>query len=322
MKKNGLGIGRWYMILGVGFLLSGCAMQEDLLILNDKINTMNQRTGQVHKEISSIQEELDSVKKDLRNLDVVKSVDVIGRKQAEMGNQLENIRADLSRLQSGMEENDNQLQRLASDNSEVARLSQQMSQLQDATSRSETAGRDLAERNQKLFEQVNLLQAKVNELEKRINRAETVPAETRQTGQNNNSPADQKKVAAARSPKQDYEEAYELFKKDSFVQARDKFKAFLKNHPESEFSGNAQYWLAETYYQQERYEEAILEYEKVLSDRKNSNKVPSALLKQGMAFHSLGDAKMSRYLLEKLIKEYPKSDQAEMARASLKKWGK
>lgn len=325
MKKDLYGIVVFAGFLGIVFLLHGCAMQEDLLIVNDKINAMSQRTGQVHKEIGLLQDQLENVKKELRSIDTVKQVEVIGKKQADMGVQLENIRADLGRLQGSIEEHDNQLQQLSSQSSELGKMGQQLIQVQDLATRGESEGKSLGEKNQKILEQVNLLQERIGDLEKRLSRREElagseVKGEKASPGRAEGVP-EEKKTTAKKSAKEDYEEAYDLFKKDSYSRAREKFKVFLKDHPNSELAGNAQYWLAETYYQQERYEEAILEYEKVLNDRKGA-KVPSALLKQGLAFHNLNDTKTAKYLLEKLIKEHPKSEQAELARTQLKKWSK
>ena len=48
------------------------------------------------------------------------------------------------------------------------------------------------------------------------------------------------------------------------------------------------------------------------------NKVPAALLKQGLAFDNIGDKANSRLILEDLIKKYPKSNEAKIAREKLK----
>ena len=47
------------------------------------------------------------------------------------------------------------------------------------------------------------------------------------------------------------------------------------------------------------------------------NKVPAALLKQGLAFQSLGDSSNSRLILMELVKKYPDSTEAKVARSKL-----
>lgn len=298
---------KWFAFVFVGMvmLLSACAVQEDVLILNDKINAISSRTTEVYKEISGLQDQVSKMKAGLKSIDTVKSVEVISKKQADMGILLEDIKIELMRLQDRIERQENRWQEL--------------------TGRSEAEDKVLAEKMQKLSDQINSLQARINDLEKNVSHEDKsagkegksdTPAVTKQaiTGEKT-------KIKAQKSAKEDYDEAYKLYKENAYRQAIEEFRVFLKEYPDSELAGNARYWLGECYYQQERYEEAILEYEKVVREHKGP-KTPAALLKQGLAFHHLGDTKTSRFLMEKLIEEYPKSEQAEAARANLKKWGK
>lgn len=308
-------------------ILSGCAMQEDVLILNEKIESMNTRTTQVHKEMDHLQAQLDKVRQDIKSIDTVKTVEVMTKKQAEMGLQLDEIRAEVMKVQGGMEEHAHQMENIKAQNDvHVASIQEQANRLQEMAARSEKDDQNTAE-VQKLSDQVEGLQLKLAELEKRLAlqdaagsekvAVKTEDAVTKKT----ESVPDQKGLPVVnRTAKEEYDEAYELFKKNELAASRDKFEAFLKKNPKSDLAGSARYWVAESYFQQARYEEAILEYEKVLSDHKGP-KITSALLKQGLAFHELGDKKTARYLLEKLVKEYPKSEQAESARTNLKKWG-
>lgn len=298
---------KWFAFVFVGMvmILSACAVQEDVLILNDKINAINSRTNEIYKEISGLQEQVSKIKAGLKSIDTVKSVEVIGKKQADMGIQLEDIKMELMRLQDRIERQENRWQEL--------------------TSRSEAEDKVLAEKMQKLSDQISSLQARINDLEKNVSHEDKsagkevksdTPAVTKQA-----IAVEKTTIKVRKSAKEDYDEAYKLYKENAYRQAIEKFRAFLKEYPDSELAGNARYWLGECYYQQERYEEAILEYEKVVREHKGP-KVSAALLKQGLAFHHLGDTKTSKFLMEKLIEEYPKTEQAEAARANLKKWGK
>jgi tol-pal system protein YbgF len=298
---------KWFAFVFVGMvmILNACAVQEDVLILNDKINVLSRQTGEVYKEISGLQEQVSKMKEGLRSIDTVKSVEVISKKQADMGIQLEDIKMELMRLQDRIERQENRWQEL--------------------TGRREAEDKVLAEKMQKLSDQINSLQARISDLEKNVSHEDKsagkevksdTPAVTKQA-----ITVEKTKIKVRKSAKEDYDEAYKLYKENAYRQAIEKFRAFLKEYPDSELAGNARYWLGECYYQQERYEEAILEYEKVVREHKGP-KVSAALLKQGLAFHHLGDTKTARFLMKKLIEEYPKTEQAEAARANLKKWGK
>lgn len=114
-----------------------------------------------------------------------------------------------------------------------------------------------------------------------------------------------------------YEAAYSAFKEGRYEKARSGFQSFLKQYPDSEYSGNAQFWIGECYYFEKKYEKAIIEYEKVVKNHPDGNKVPNALLKQGLSFLKLGDKPSARLILQQVIKEYPNTNPARIARAKL-----
>ena len=100
--------------------------------------------------------------------------------------------------------------------------------------------------------------------------------------------------------------------------ARKKFEELIQRFPNSEHADNAQFWIGEIYYREKWYEKAILEYQKVIEKYPKGNKVPASLLKQGLAFSNLGDKSNSRLILEELIKKYPKSNEAKIAKDKVK----
>ncbi len=114
-----------------------------------------------------------------------------------------------------------------------------------------------------------------------------------------------------------YAAAYSSFKNGQYTKAREAFQDFLTAHPTGEYSDNAQFWIGECYFFEINYEKAILEYEKVTKKFPSSNKVPYALLKQGLCFQNLGDKVSARLLLQQVIKDYPNTNQARIARSKL-----
>jgi tol-pal system protein YbgF len=115
-----------------------------------------------------------------------------------------------------------------------------------------------------------------------------------------------------------YEEAYNNFKEKKYAESRKIFKTFLKEYPQDDLSDNAQFWIAETYYWEKDYENAILSYEIVLKKYKDSQKAPNAFLKQGLSFIELGDKKTGKIILEQVKDRYPDSREAELAKNYLK----
>lgn len=114
-----------------------------------------------------------------------------------------------------------------------------------------------------------------------------------------------------------YAAAYQTFKSGNYIKAREAFQGFLAAHPTGEYADNAQFWIGECYFFEKQYDKAILEYEKVTKKFPNSNKVPYALLKQGIAFQNLGDRVSARLLLQQVIRDYPNTSQARIARSKL-----
>ncbi len=130
-------------------------------------------------------------------------------------------------------------------------------------------------------------------------------------------------AGAAKEPakKQDketmYSAAYQSFKDGNYDKARTEFQSFLAIYPDSEYSDNAQFWIGECYFFEKSYEKAILEYEKVTKNFPGGNKVPYALLKQGLSFLNLNDKTSAKLILQQVIKDYPNTNQARIARSKL-----
>lgn len=125
-------------------------------------------------------------------------------------------------------------------------------------------------------------------------------------------------VPASADIKDIYMAGYQDLKGGKTVEARKKFTSVL-NAPENDYSDNARFWIGESYYKDENYEDAILAYEELLKKNPDSDKVPAAMLKQGLAFYSLKDKKTGKILLEKLIEKYPDSEYAKLAERKINK---
>lgn len=117
-----------------------------------------------------------------------------------------------------------------------------------------------------------------------------------------------------------YKLAKQAFDQGDFETARNGFNKILKQYPESGRADNAQFWIGETYYREKWYEKAILEYQKVIEKHPQGNKVPASLLKQGFAFFNLGDKANARLILTELVKKYPKSNESKIAIQKLKEF--
>ncbi len=124
---------------------------------------------------------------------------------------------------------------------------------------------------------------------------------------------------ATQEPEPDlYKQAIELVRAKKYKEAKKALMQYVQENPRGDMVSNAHFWMGECEYNMGRYEEAILEYQTVISKFPKSNKIPDALLKQGLAFERLGDMESARIVLSKLVKKYPGSSQAKVAAKQLR----
>ncbi len=130
----------------------------------------------------------------------------------------------------------------------------------------------------------------------------------------------QKQVAQAKSDDVAlYEQAKKALDEDKLKIARELFNKLIVKYPGSDKVDNAQFWIGESYYRSKWYQKAILEYQKVIEDFPKGNKIAGAYLKQGLAFAELGEVENSRIVLKDLIKKFPRSGEALIAKKKIDK---
>ncbi len=118
-----------------------------------------------------------------------------------------------------------------------------------------------------------------------------------------------------------YDAAKRLFDNGDDKAALDGFEMFLKKFPQSELADNSRFWTGEIHFAEAWYEKAIVEYQKVIDDYPEGNKVPSAYLKQGIAFSLIGENDNAVYILKELIRKFPDHNEAKIAERRLAEMG-
>jgi tol-pal system protein YbgF len=103
--------------------------------------------------------------------------------------------------------------------------------------------------------------------------------------------------------------------------ARQEFLDYLKYYRDTEFASNAQFYLGEIAYSQKNYEQAVGEYDKVLTNYPKSFKLVPARLKKGMALIELAQKPAGIRELREVIRRYPGTEEERRARAKLKELG-
>jgi tol-pal system protein YbgF len=103
--------------------------------------------------------------------------------------------------------------------------------------------------------------------------------------------------------------------------ARSEFQDYLRYYGNTDLAGNAQFYLGEIAYSQKNYDQAVTEYDKVLTAYPHSFKVAPARLKKALANIELGQKATGVRELREIVKRYPGTEEDRRARAKLKEMG-
>jgi tol-pal system protein YbgF len=115
----------------------------------------------------------------------------------------------------------------------------------------------------------------------------------------------------------EYMKAYGIFSENNYSGAIEAFTSFIKKYPESEYAGNAQYWIGECHYTQQDFPKALTAFNRVLISYPKGKKVPDAMLKIGFSHISMNDQAKAKAALQNLVNKYPNSQAAIKARERL-----
>jgi len=121
------------------------------------------------------------------------------------------------------------------------------------------------------------------------------------------------------TPESIYKQAYDAYKSGDTARARELFNKCTEQFPDNKLAANARYWIGETYYFEKNYEQAALEFQRVIKEHSGKEKVPAAMLKQGLCFKELGDAKSAKFIIKELIEKYPLAEEIPAAKEVLQK---
>lgn len=127
--------------------------------------------------------------------------------------------------------------------------------------------------------------------------------------------------ATTTDPETLYQTAYSDYLRGAYDLALLGFRQYLDAYPETDLADNAVYWIGECFYRQQRYREAIVEYDRVLANWPRSDKTASAMLKKGYAQIESGSRSDGVAGLQRVIQTFPNSDEANLARQKLQSVG-
>jgi len=259
--------------------LCGCALQQDVISLDDRLAQAERRYADAEQKNKELESKLSEYGKDDKNL---KS------RTASQSAMIDSLREEIQILSGRLEETEYFLKQKI----------QGFEKSSESFDKTTNSNKDRIERIEQYLN-----------FESTASGQKTPPDSTKTS---------EKQVKKQLSEDGIYESAKQAYDQGDFESAREGFKKLIKQYPTSKNADNAQFWIGEIYYHEKWYEKAILEYQKVIENYPKGNKVQASLLKQGFAFLNLGDTSNARLILSELIKKYPTSNEAKIAKRKLK----
>jgi tol-pal system protein YbgF len=247
------------------------------------------------------------------------------------------IKQQLLDLNQQVQRNSEDIQALAEQLSEVLRLSR------DA--RRDFAGfqaeqKSLPAQYQILLERYDAIRTELAGITERlieIQRAALTPAQEEGQPQTEEQPSTEqdtaKEVAAEQadegeekpkttlppnlSPQEVYNMARSDYLKGNFQLAVQGFSMYKEHFSESPLVDNAQYWIGECYFSQEDYEEAITQFNDLILNFPQGDKIAAAYLKKGFSLANLGKTDEALAVLKLLVSKFPLEDESKIAQQKI-----
>lgn len=116
-----------------------------------------------------------------------------------------------------------------------------------------------------------------------------------------------------------YDAAFDLIKAKDFDRASQAFAAFLRKYPNSQYAGNAQYWLGEVNLAKGDLQGAGQAFAKVSQLYPKHAKVPDSLYKLADVERRLGHTDKVKGILQQVVSQYPGTSAAQLAQRDLQR---
>ena len=281
-------------------LLCGCALQEDVYTLDHRLSALERRNLDLEKQ----NRELEKLNQDLLQAKEKISSRVEGLDQTRRDDEIE-LRGQYAGLVAQVQAVQESSQMLSGRLEEMEYLlKQKLEGFEDNQLKNR-------ERMDRLAADTAAVQKRIDIIDQYLN------LEAAQAQKAAKPPASSAVAATPASDQALYLEAKRAFDDGNLEAARKGFEQLITEFPKSQEADNSQFWIGETYYREKWYEKAILEYQKVIEKYPSGNKVPAALLKQGLSFLNIGETNNARLVLKELVAKYPSTNEASIAKQKL-----
>jgi tol-pal system protein YbgF len=128
---------------------------------------------------------------------------------------------------------------------------------------------------------------------------------------------DGREFVADPAEKQEFEAALAVMRKGEFAPAQTAYSNFLKRYPQSGYKAPALFWLGNAQYALRNYRDALVNFRALVATDAEHVRAPEAVLAIANCQVELKDIKGARKTLEDLLKAYPQSEAASVAKERL-----
>ena len=298
------------------FFVTSCASQKDIIYLNNQLNALYRQSKKdgkrFEKSLKKLEEEIKANESTQREIEKSLNEDKKFLKE-DQGS----LRLHFAQVEADLVEIKDKIQGLTG-------KVEENSHLLKGTIEEETTKDDaMVSQMKELSSVVDELKSRIEKIESSLSSKPSVNKEmtglkmalpVQGTLQKDISPPQEKKLTESEI----YDRALGLYRDDRYEEAMAGFNNFLKLYPKSDLADNAHFWIGECHRALAKYEEAILAYQRVINGYPKGNKVPVAMLQQAFAFEKIDDKTTANLVLKKLVKNFPKTKEAEIARKRLK----
>jgi len=118
-----------------------------------------------------------------------------------------------------------------------------------------------------------------------------------------------------------FHEAYNDLIQGNVDMAIQGFTSFVSNFPSSEKADDAQYYIGEAYYNDNKFPQAVTAFTKLMNDFSKGDKVASALYKRGMAEVAMKETDNAVEDFKAVIQRFPTAPEAGLAKSQMDRLG-
>lgn len=306
--------------VAIVLILQGCVTidQSEQLDSRRELNALNAMYKGVMKKVDRLDKNTESILRDVEETTTgFASLEVETRSAlAESNAELERFREEFGFVRGGIEESAHANNEIRDDiadiKSSLDTITLRLARLENASKLTSEEGTATSRETSTL---VTSLETKVTDLSKLNTSLEKRIAKLE--GKSTIKTASVKKTD--KDPAKLYALGHQNALKKNYSKALKQLKEFLGAFPKHKLADKAQYWLARSYYGNDDWERAVLEFNKVIKNYPKSDRLGPATFMQGLSFLRLDSKKEARVLFNRVLKKFPDTKEAEEAGKRLRK---